>query len=143
MSVLLCVTLMRAARLEWYEQGDVWDLVRCERILPADVPEERIRAMVGDLRTLLLADVDPSGSLFGPGGAAECAASRVEAFRDAGLVLGTAAYEGRLERGLRRVLAYHVIFHWNRTGIPARTQAALAWAARTAVLDAPGGEIMP
>lgn len=27
LSLLLCATLMRAANLEWYEQGDVWDWV--------------------------------------------------------------------------------------------------------------------
>lgn len=134
-SVLLCTTLMRAAGLEWYEQGDVWDLVRRERALPDDVPEERLRVMAVDMRALLLADIDPSGSLFGPGGAAESAAHWAEGFRGMGITLGTTARAGRLERGLRRVLAYHVIFHWNRMGIPARTQAALAWAASAAVLD--------
>nr|WP_256448864.1 MULTISPECIES: lantibiotic dehydratase C-terminal domain-containing protein [Nocardiopsis] len=81
--------------------------------------------------------VDSSGSLFGPGGAAELAANWAEGFRGAGIPLGSAARAGRLERGLRRVLTYHVIFHWSRMGVSARAQAALAWASSAAVLGTP------
>ncbi|WP_267133308.1 lantibiotic dehydratase C-terminal domain-containing protein [Streptomyces calidiresistens] len=30
-------------------------------------------------------------------------------------------HRGHLVRGLRGVLAHHVIFHWNRPGLPARS----------------------
>jgi hypothetical protein len=39
-----------------------------------------------------------------------------------------------MERGLRDVLAHHVIFHFNRIGVPAPAQAVLARAARNALL---------
>jgi hypothetical protein len=35
--------------------------------------------------------------------------------------------------GLRDVLAHHVIFAWNRLGLPSATQVVLAAAAKTAV----------
>jgi thiopeptide-type bacteriocin biosynthesis protein len=56
------------------------------------------------------------------------------AFRHAGQALGASSRAGRLQRGLRQVLAYHVIFHWNRLGLPLRTQSILATAAHTAIL---------
>ena len=40
---------------------------------------------------------------------------------------------GKLTCGLRTVVALHVIFHWNRIGLPATTQATLAQAAREAI----------
>jgi hypothetical protein len=39
-----------------------------------------------------------------------------------------------VSRGLRAVLAHVVIFHWNRLGLPAVTQATLARAAASACL---------
>lgn len=137
LSVLLLSTLLRAARLEWYEQGDVWHLVAEERPLPADAPPDRVRGMAEDLRQLLLADTAPDGPLLGRGGPAAFAAEWAAAFRRTGQALGEAARTGSLDRGLRRVLAYHMIFHWNRLGLPARTQSVLARAARTAVLALP------
>ena len=56
------------------------------------------------------------------------------AFRHAGRSLAEAVRLGTLDRGLRQVLSYHVIFHWNRLGLSLRAQSALAWAARTAIL---------
>lgn len=43
------------------------------------------------------------------------------AFDIAGRTLATAATDGTLERGVRNILAHHVIFHWNRLGLPAPT----------------------
>ncbi|GLF99272.1 thiopeptide-type bacteriocin biosynthesis protein [Streptomyces yaizuensis] len=133
-SVLLCTSLMRGAGLEWYEQGDIWHQVSTERPLPPDATLDRLRPMAADLNALLLADLRLDGPLFGEGGPAKWAAEWAAGFRDAGRALGVAARAGRLERGLRQVIAYHVIFHWNRLGLPARAQSILASAARTAVL---------
>ncbi|MFI6098165.1 thiopeptide-type bacteriocin biosynthesis protein [Lentzea sp. NPDC051213] len=137
LSLLLCTTLMRAAGLEWYEQGDVWHRVAQERRLPADVPVSKVTAMAGDLKQLMLADVSSDGPLLGTNGPLASAAEWAEAFRQAGRTLGSAARRGTLRRGLREVVSYLVIFHWNRLGLPARTQSILAWAARSAILDAP------
>ena len=48
--------------------------------------------------------------------------------------LGAAASAGTLGRGLRAVLAQTVIFHWNRLGLSAITQAVLTHAAASACL---------
>ncbi|ASU85806.1 methyltransferase [Nocardiopsis gilva YIM 90087] len=137
LSILLCTALMRGAGLEWYEQGDVWDRVRHERPTPPDVTPERLRPMVNALQTLLLADTAPDGLMFGPDGPLKFAATWATASDQAGRDLRAAVRNGTLERGLRRILSYLVIFHWNRLGLSGRDQSALSWAARTAILDAP------
>jgi thiopeptide-type bacteriocin biosynthesis protein len=134
LSVLLCTALLRGAGLEWYEQGGAWHRVTRERPLPADVPAGRLPGMAGSLRTLLIAGASPGREVFQPGGPAASAAGWADAFRRAGEALGALARAGTLQRGLRDVLAYHVIFHWNRLGLPARQQAVLARAARDAIL---------
>ncbi|GGO96000.1 thiopeptide-type bacteriocin biosynthesis protein [Wenjunlia tyrosinilytica] len=134
LSVLLLTTLLRAAGLEWYEQGEVWDRVCHERPLPDDVAAERLASMSEDLKPLLLADTDSGGPLFGPGRPIAACAPWADGFRQAGRSVGNAARAGMLQRGLRDVLSYHVIFHWNRINIPPRMQSALARAARDAIL---------
>ncbi|EHR52395.1 thiopeptide-type bacteriocin biosynthesis domain [Saccharomonospora marina XMU15] len=136
LSLLLCSTLMRAARTEWYEQGDIWHHVSRQRPLPADVTSGNVAAMADAIRQALLVDIPERGPLLSPGGPLALLAPWARAFRDAGHALGTAASEGRLRRGLREVISYATIFHWNRLGFTARTQAILAQAARTAILDA-------
>ncbi|CCB73272.1 MULTISPECIES: thiopeptide-type bacteriocin biosynthesis protein [Streptomycetaceae] len=134
LSILLCTTMMRAAALEWYEQGDVWHHVAQERPLPADVPPDRLQALTADLRQIMAADTAPDGPLLGPDGPVAFAADWADAFRRTGRDLAATARNGSLDRGLRQVLAYHVIFHWNRLGLPARTQSILSWAARAYIL---------
>ncbi|WP_030898826.1 thiopeptide-type bacteriocin biosynthesis protein [Streptomyces sp. NRRL F-5126] len=133
LSVLLCTIMMRAAGLEWYEQGDVWHRVITDehRSAIGDVPRERLDARAGEIRPLLLAD---EGALLRPGGLLEPVAEWATAFRNTGQALRHAVWEGTLDRGLRQVLSYHVIFHWNRLGLSMRSQSVLAWAARSAVL---------
>ncbi|MFI9829625.1 thiopeptide-type bacteriocin biosynthesis protein [Streptomyces sp. NPDC051913] len=134
LSLLLCATLMRGAGLEWYEQGDVWHRVGRERPLPSDVPAAKVHAMADSLRQLLIADTSPSGPMLQSDRTLKSAADWVSAFRQAGRDLGAAARDGALDRGLREVISYHVIFHWNRLGLPTRTQSVLAHAAHTAIL---------
>lgn len=137
LSLVLCTILMRAAGLEWYEQGDVWHRVAQERPLPQDVPAAKLTAMASDLKQLMLADTTPDGPLLRADGPLASSADWANAFRQAGRTLGSASRAGTLQRGLREVLSYLVIFHWNRLGLPARTQSILAWAARTAILGPP------
>ncbi|WP_409495988.1 thiopeptide-type bacteriocin biosynthesis protein [Amycolatopsis sp. cmx-11-12] len=137
LSLLLCNILVRAAGLEWYEQGDVWHRVAQERPLPKDVSAAKLTAMASDLKQLMLANVAPDGPLLRTEGPLASSADWANAFRQAGQKLGSAARAGTLQRGLREVLSYLVIFHWNRLGLPARTQSILAWAARTAILGLP------
>jgi thiopeptide-type bacteriocin biosynthesis protein len=136
LSVLLCTVLMRAAGLEWYEQGGVWHRVITaeHRSSLGDVPRETLGARATEIRPLLLADID---ALLTPGGPLEPVAEWAAAFRHTGHALAEAVHHGTLDRGLRQVLGYHVIFHWNRLGLSLRAQSALAWAARTAILGPP------
>ncbi|MEQ4610863.1 thiopeptide-type bacteriocin biosynthesis protein [Streptomyces cavourensis] len=134
LSVLLCTIMMRAARLEWYEQGDVWDRVITteHRSAVSDVPPEQLNARALEIRPLLLADSDTllrSGCALGP------VAEWADAFRSTGHALACGVQDGTLDRGLRRVLSYHVIFHWNRLGLSLRGQSILAWAARAAIMQ--------
>ena len=55
------------------------------------------------------------------------------AYTTAGRELASLTAAGRLHRGLRDVLAHHVIFAWNRLGLPYATQSALAGTAKTVV----------
>lgn len=136
-SVLLCTIMMRAAGLEWGEQGDVWDCVIHEEGRNAEVSQEKINALVSSVRPLLLSDLSEDGPLLGIGGALFPIANWAAAFRLAGDSLKAGVATGDLERSLRRILAYQIIFHWNRTGLSTGAQSALALAARTAILDPP------
>ncbi|MFG2406092.1 thiopeptide-type bacteriocin biosynthesis protein [Streptomyces brevispora] len=133
LSVLLCTIMMRAAGLEWYEQGDVWHRVITEehRSAVSGVPADRLDARAQEIRPLLFANSD---ALLRPGGLLEPVAEWAAAFRSTGQELRRTVQAGTLDRGLRQVLSYHVIFHWNRLGLSIRTQSILAWAARTAIL---------
>ncbi|WP_242891075.1 thiopeptide-type bacteriocin biosynthesis protein [Actinomadura litoris] len=134
LSLLLCGTLLHSAGLEWYEQGDVWHRVAQERPLPSDVPNRNLAAMADSFRTLMLADTTGTGALFNANGPLTHAADWAESFRHAGKIVGFRTKTGSLQRGLRDLLSYHIIFHWNRLGLPARQQSILAWAARGAIL---------
>jgi thiopeptide-type bacteriocin biosynthesis protein len=135
LSLLLCSTLLRGAGQDWYEQGDIWHRVTQLRPLPAATPTSRIGELTGSLAKLMTADTRPGGPLCGPGGPLAPAASWAGAFASAGRALGAAAACGNLERGVRAILAHHVIFHWNRLGLTDRTQGILAKAARDTILD--------
>jgi thiopeptide-type bacteriocin biosynthesis protein len=135
LSLLLCATLMRAANLEWYEQGDVWHRVSRERPLPSDVQAGQIAAMANEVRNLLLADTAPNSPLPSANGPLASAASWVEEFHRAGQSLGITARNGTLKRGLREVISYQVIFHWNRLGLHTRTQSIITAAACAAILQ--------
>jgi thiopeptide-type bacteriocin biosynthesis protein len=138
LSVLLCMIMMRAAGLEWYEQGDVWHRVITDEHRSAinDVPARQLTARAQEIWPLLLADRDV---LLRSGGPLEPISEWAAAFRSTGHELRRCVQAGTLTRGLRQVLSYHVIFHWNRLGLSMRAQSVLAWAARTAILNGTGG----
>ncbi|WP_150244697.1 thiopeptide-type bacteriocin biosynthesis protein [Nocardiopsis quinghaiensis] len=127
LSLLLLGALLRGADQDEYEQGDVWHRVTRMRPLPADVPPARVTELGAYLRRLLaaraLSEAADNPLAF--------AAPWEAAFTSTGRYLHEAAHTGTLHRGLRAVLAHHVIFHWNRIGLPARTQSILAHAALT------------
>lgn len=131
LSVLLCSALFRAAGQDWHEQGDVWRLVSRMRLFDQP-PPTHAAPMIDTVRDLLVTDLD---ALVNAQPGLASIAPWVAAYTAAGHALGRAAGNGTLEGGLRSVLANHVVFAWNRLGIPTPAQAVLAWAAHHAVAD--------
>jgi thiopeptide-type bacteriocin biosynthesis protein len=123
-SLILCTALMRAAALDLNEQGDVWAKVvhhRAEHLNQPPAPDAHTwEAFTDDIRHLLVGTAHTTGDWH-------------TAFATAGTNLRTLRETGHLTRGLREVTALHVIFHWNRIGLPATTQATLAHAAKEAI----------
>ena len=132
-SLILCTALLRAAGLELNEQGDVWARVfehRAELLNQQPSPDATTwEQFTGNVRGLLV-------------GTARIADDWHTAFQHAGTTLQHLRETGKLARGLRTVLALHVIFHWNRIGLPGATQATLAHAAKEAIFgeDRPPGQ---
>ena len=90
------------------------------------------RALKGAARRLVTVDTRPDGALVG--GPLASVTDWIVAFDGAGRQLGELTRRGELTRGLRAVLAHHVIFHWNRLGLPAAEQALLAALTREVVM---------
>ncbi|MET8160343.1 methyltransferase, FxLD system [Sphaerisporangium sp. NPDC005289] len=119
--ILLLSAMNRAAGLDPFEIGDVWAKVGDLR--PAvNPPHASHRASaITAMRRLMNADAAQRDTTE-PGWP-----DRVAAFEDAGRRLARLAAGGQLRRGLRAVLAHHVIFAFNRAGISVAEQAAAAW----------------
>ncbi|MGH3830821.1 MAG: thiopeptide-type bacteriocin biosynthesis protein [Pseudonocardiaceae bacterium] len=117
-TVLLFSALLRAAGQDRYEQGDIWAKVFDLRPAAHALAAEQSDKLAQAIRRLII--VNPRSV---PGLLPE---SWVAAFEAAGHALRDLARSGRLERGLRAVLAHHFIFHANRAGLPAADQSTLA-----------------
>ncbi|XVQ10327.1 thiopeptide-type bacteriocin biosynthesis protein [Spirillospora sp. CA-255316] len=128
-SLILCAAFMRAAGLDVGEQGDVWARVAEQRsALRGELPAPPTWAsFTGDVQRLLHGNARPGG----------IADEWLTAFEEAGRQLRVLRENGQLTRGIRAVAAHHVIFHWNRIGIPGSAQAVLAQAAKEAIFGAP------
>jgi protein-L-isoaspartate(D-aspartate) O-methyltransferase len=136
-AVLLVSTMIRSAGLDWFEMGDVWAKVSDLRSgidLPGEDHRDRPVAAMG----LLMQAEATAISEPGP-----CWAERVGAFAAAGRDLRALADQGELSRGLRAVLAHHAIFAFNRAGLTAAQQAALARLATAAVFAPPDASRRP
>ncbi len=127
-SLMLCSVMMRAARQDFFEQGDIWARVARYRKPPPG--SQNGSGLLACVRHLITADAESQMRDGAP--LAHCA-QWAAAYAAAGRELGSIAAAGRLHRGLRDVLAHHVIFAWNRLGLPYATQSALADTASTAV----------
>lgn len=142
-SLLLCAALLRAAGQDWHEQGDVWRRVAAMRPLPGNSSPEGFGGTVEKVRVLLAVDSGPAtrtGPVAAPGGDPFAPLRPwLASATETGTALADCAGREALHRGLRDVLAHHMIFHWNRLGLPAATQAVLAHAATSAVLGVPLG----
>jgi protein-L-isoaspartate(D-aspartate) O-methyltransferase len=127
-AALLASALLRAAGMDWYEQGDVWARVAAHRPAAALPPARYLDEARAAMRQLMSAD-SVSARLAGPGWTA-----RLDAFQAAGRELGSLARGGHLARGLRAVLAHHLIFAFNRAGLSSREQGAMASLAQEATM---------
>ncbi|SDD86964.1 thiopeptide-type bacteriocin biosynthesis protein [Glycomyces harbinensis] len=135
LSLLLCTAMTRAAGQEWYEHGDIWarlaNIRGTDPHLPADPDSAAETAW-----HLLTADPDATLTRL-PDPLAYNATGALTEYRSAGIALRSLADRGHLERGLRDVLAHHILFAWNRIGLAIPDQQALARAARDAVFTSP------
>lgn len=131
-SVLLYSAMMRAAGLDWYEQGDVWAKVAEHRDPPDDLDPVKCSELRVSLRQLMGVDL---GSLASPGAHFPIAAEWAASFAATGRNLAHLASAGVLRRGLREVLVQQIIFAMNRLGLHATTQALLATTAAAVVFD--------
>jgi protein-L-isoaspartate(D-aspartate) O-methyltransferase len=138
LSILLCSLLLRGAGLDWYEQGDVWARVSAHRAFSPAAGRGHPRARRA-LRRLLTADTGPGSVLINNGPLAPCK-DWAAAFDHTGRRLRRLSDDGTLDRGLRAVLAHHILFHWNRVGLPSDTQGALAALAHDLVMTDGGGD---
>ena len=134
LSLLLLNALQHAAGLDWFERGDTYDRIAQLRTTPAATDSKRITQLAASMRPLLAAPADAAVPLISADGLANLTQPWLAAFTTAGTQLREADTTGQLHRGLRAVLAHITIFHWNRLGLSATTQAILAHAARTAFL---------
>jgi thiopeptide-type bacteriocin biosynthesis protein len=134
LSVLLCSILMRSAGQDWYEQGDIWARVAEIRPDPPNTPSDRLSNLEAGLRRLMTVDASPTSPLLQERGSLAFLAEWATAFAESGQTLGHLGRNGTLTRGVRAVLAHHVIFHWNRLGLPSTTQSLLAHTAKAVVL---------
>ncbi|MEV0734153.1 methyltransferase, FxLD system [Polymorphospora sp. NPDC050346] len=127
--VLLATVLTRGAGQDWYEQGDIW--ARLAEHRPHVNPAGRSTAAI---RRLMTVDVSATSALL-DGGPLAPYAGWIGAYDHAGRRLAALADDGHLRRGLRAVLAHHLLFAWNRLGLPAETQAVLSTLAREVVMS--------
>jgi thiopeptide-type bacteriocin biosynthesis protein len=128
-SLMLCSVMLRAASQDWFEQGDIWARVASYRKPPPGILPERPR-LLEPVRRLITAD---AGLKMRGGTPLVFRIGWADAYAAAGEELARIAAAGMLHRGLRDVLAHHVIFAWNRLGLPYAMQSALASTAKTVV----------
>ncbi|MFG2480737.1 thiopeptide-type bacteriocin biosynthesis protein [Streptomyces fagopyri] len=131
LGILLFSVLMRGAGLDWYEQGDVWARVAANR--PAADTTAGSDRLKNAVHRLMTTDAGPRSSLVA-GGRLAALTDWIRAFDHAGRQLADLNRRGLLERGLRAVIAHHVIFQWNRLGLSAADQGVLSNLAKEIVM---------
>ncbi|MFD3620941.1 methyltransferase, FxLD system [Streptomyces sp. NPDC058676] len=130
-AVLLASVMMRAAGLDWFEQGDVWVKVAALRPATGLLLSARAAELAPAMRKLMTVDAH---SLCRPNGPLAEHNEWVAAFEWAGSALADLAGRGALTRGLRAVIAHHVIFHANRAGLLRDDQSAMSNIAREVIM---------
>jgi protein-L-isoaspartate(D-aspartate) O-methyltransferase len=113
--------MIAAAGQDFYEQGDIW----------AQVAEHRTTGSGPEPSTATLAAVQllVTAASDNPDSPLTLTPEWPTAFEHTGQALTELAHKGALTRGLRAILADHLLFAFNRFGIPAQQQSLLATAA--------------
>ncbi|WP_433177342.1 methyltransferase, FxLD system [Actinoallomurus sp. CA-150999] len=124
LGVLLTVTMLRAARRDWYDQGQVWEFLTRQRTIPAQPPKPAATAAIHQLLT-----ADPAPGRLG------VPLAWFTAFEHAGATHFDLDRRGVTTRGLNAILAHHILYAWNRLGLPEPVQGALAHIAARLVFD--------
>ena len=135
--VILAARLLRAARQDWYEQGDCWEQMAAHRRDGHGPAPEPDPGTVSAMLALLSAGGDAPGSPL------DDRPEWASAFEDAGRQIAALAGRGVLVRGQRAVLAQHLLFLFNRHGVSASDQQLLAAAACQAVFGSQPGAGTP
>ncbi|GHC77027.1 methyltransferase, FxLD system [Streptomyces flavofungini] len=130
LGILLLSVMMRAAGLDWYEQGDVWARIAAER--PGDGVRHPQQHMVA-VHRLMTVDVSLTSSGVTQSRLASVG-DWIATFERFGQQLADLSRQGLLDRGMRAVIAHHGIFHWNRLGLPAGDQHTLSTLAKEVVM---------
>lgn len=127
----LATRMMQAAGQDFYEQGDIWTSVAEHR--PSEDRAPSAPTLAGVQMLITAADDSPGSPLTqNPAWPA--------AYESAGTALADLAGQGALTRGIRAVLTDHLLFAFNRLGISAEHQAAIARAASRIIFHRePGG----
>ncbi|WP_433531298.1 thiopeptide-type bacteriocin biosynthesis protein [Micromonospora sp. CA-263727] len=134
LSLLLCTALLRAADQDWHEQGDVWHRVQQMRPLDANIPRDQLPSTADKVHRILTLDTEQTDLSSEGHDLLDPVRPWLAATNETGEALRNLAHTGVLRRGLRDVLAHHVIFHWNRLGLTTPAQAILAHCASTVIL---------
>lgn len=142
LGILLVGVLLRAAGQDWYEQGDVWAKVSQHRPTQSGTSVSTRGATEATIRRLMAVDAGPASRLVDGGPLADVA-EWIGAHDRAGQQLADLVRRGELERGLRAVLAHHVIFGWNRLGLSYAEQSALSALATHVVMADPDHDATP
>jgi protein-L-isoaspartate(D-aspartate) O-methyltransferase len=129
LALMLPAIMMTAAGQDWYEQGDIWMQVAAHR---GTGPQPEPARPAAEAVHQLLTAASPA-----PGSPLREAPGWPAAFQHAGEQIAGLARRGTLTRGIRAVLAHHILFAWNRLGIPARQQHQLAATAATVIFGGP------
>lgn len=119
---------LHAAGQDWYEQGDIWQRVAAHRT-GEHRPGKPSPTTVAAARRLITATADTDHSPL------RSTPAWPGAFQHAGRALADLAQHGTLTRGLRAVLAHHLLFTFNRLGVSAEHQNLLAIAAGQVVFQ--------
>lgn len=127
--VVLATRLLRAARLDFYEQGDCWAGLAQHRT--ASSGQQPTHDTIAAVQQLLAATEDTPASPL------RAVPGWTTAMQDTGRGLTDLAATGHLTRGLRAILTHHLLFLFNRHGISGADQHRLATAAQQAVFGPP------